>query len=72
MYELKAFPHPVFRGLGRRTNGFLLPDSEDIFGKSGISGKGSLDFEAESGEYTVYFNQHAAVGTAKVTAKANK
>lgn len=45
-----------------------LPESGDVFGKSGISGKGSLDFEAVSGEYTVYFKPHGAVGTATVTA----
>ena len=44
-----------------------LSDTGDVFGKSNISGKGSLDLEAASGEYTVYFNQHGAAGTATVT-----
>ena len=47
-----------------------LPNVGDVFGKSGVSGNGSLDFEAAPGEYTVYFNQHGAIGTATVTAKA--
>jgi len=46
-----------------------LPDTGDVFGKSGISGKGSLDIEVVPGEYTVYFNQHDAVGTATVNTK---
>ncbi len=47
-----------------------LPDAGDVFGKSGISGKGSLDFEASRGEYMVFFRQHGAIGSATVTAKA--
>lgn len=54
----------------RRANLSDLPNTGDLFGKSGVSGKGSLDFEAAPGKYTVYFEQHGAVGTANVTAKA--
>jgi len=46
-----------------------LSNTGDVFGKSGISGKGSLDLEVASGKYTVYFNQHGAVGSATVTTK---
>ena len=51
-----------------------LPSAADMtgegaFGKEDISGKGSLDFEAEPGEYTVHFTNNSAVGTARVTAK---
>lgn len=35
--------------------------------KTGVEGNGEEDFEAESGEYTVYFTMHGAVGTASVT-----
>lgn len=47
-----------------------LPATGDVFGKSGVSGKGSLDFEAAPGEYTVFIRQHGAIGSATVTAKA--
>ena len=47
-----------------------LSDTGEVFGRSGVSGSGSLDFEAAPGEYTVYFNRNGAAGTAKVTAKA--
>ena len=47
-----------------------LSASGDVYGKSGISGKGSIYFEASPGEYTVYFKQHGAVGTVTVTAQA--
>ena len=55
----------------RRSNLDDLPDSGDLFGKSGVSGKGDLDFGAAPGKYTVYFEQHGAVGSATVTAKAH-
>ena len=55
----------------RRANLSDLPNSGDLFGKSGVSGKGSLDFEAASGKYTVYFEQHGAAGKATVTAVAH-
>ena len=45
-----------------------LPDKGDVFGKSAVSGKGSLDFEATPGEYTVFIRQHGAIGSATVTA----
>ena len=47
-----------------------LSVSGDVFGKSRVSGKGSIYFEASPGEYTVYFKQHGAVGTVTVTAQA--
>ena len=47
-----------------------LSASGNVFGKSGVSGKGSIDFETAPGEYTVYFKQHGAVGTVTVTAQA--
>lgn len=46
-----------------------LHNAGNVFGKSGVSGKGSIDFEAEPGEYTVYFNPHDTIGSATVTAK---
>lgn len=46
-----------------------LPNTGNVFGKSGVSGKGSIDFEAEPGEYTVFFNPHDTIGSATVTAK---
>ncbi len=46
-----------------------LTSDGDIFGASSISGSGSLDFMALSGEYTVYFSMHDAVGSATVNAK---
>ncbi len=46
-----------------------LPNTGNVFGKSGVSGKGSIDFEAEPGEYTVYFNPHDTIGSATVTVK---
>ena len=45
-----------------------LPDTGEIFGVSGVSGTGSLDLAAESGDYTVWFSMHGAVGTATITA----
>ena len=44
-----------------------LPDSGEFFGKSGISGKGSLNFEVAPGEYEVYFKSHDSIGSATVT-----
>ena len=41
-----------------------LSDEGEVFGRSGITGKGSLDFKAGPGEYTLFFNMHDAVGTA--------
>lgn len=51
-----------------------LPTAEDMtgegsFGQSGVSGKGSLDFDAETGSYTAYFINHGMVGKVTVTAK---
>lgn len=46
-----------------------LPDQGEVYGKSGVSGKGELDFPADPGEYTLYFNMHGAVGSAQATAK---
>ena len=46
-----------------------LPDAGDGFGESGVTGSGSLDFAAESGDYTVCFTLHGAVGRAVVTAE---
>ena len=48
-----------------------LQNSGEIFGKSGISGKGTLDFDAAPGTYEVYFRTHEVIGTATVTEKAN-
>ena len=41
-----------------------LADEGDVFGKSGIEGSGTLDFEASPGEYTVFITIHKAVGSA--------
>lgn len=49
-----------------------LSSSGNVFGKSGISGKGSIDFEAEPGEYTIYFNPHDTIGSAIVTVKSSR
>jgi len=51
-----------------------LPDAEDMtgegaFGSEGITGKGSMDFEAAAGAYTVHITNHNVVGTATLTAK---
>ena len=46
----------------------LTADGE-IFGASGVSGKGSLDFAVSPGVYSVYFNMHDTVGTSTVSAK---
>ena len=46
-----------------------LPDSGEVFGKSGVSGKGSLAFEVAPGEYEVYFKSHDTIGSAIVTAR---
>ena len=54
----------------RRANLSDLPNTGDLFGKSGVSGKGSLDLDAAPGKYQVYFNPHGAIGTATVTTKA--
>ena len=35
--------------------------------QKGIEGNGGADFEAQSGEYTVYFTMNGAVGTATVS-----
>ena len=44
-----------------------LPVSGDVFGKLGISGKGTLDFEAAPGNYSIYYEPHNAVGRATIT-----
>ena len=49
-----------------------LSSSGNVFGKSGISGKGSIDFEAEPGEYEVYFKSHDTIGSAIVTVKSSR
>lgn len=51
-----------------------LPSAEDMtgdgaFGETGVSGKGSMDFDAAAGEYTVYIVNNGAVGSATLTAK---
>ena len=46
-----------------------LPAAGEVFGKSGVSGSGSLDFDAEAGNYTAYFVNHGMVGKVTVTAK---
>lgn len=51
-----------------------LPTEENMtgegsFGKQELTGKGSLDFEAEPGSYTVHITNHGAIGKATVTAK---
>ena len=45
-----------------------LPASGEVFGKSGVSGKGTLDFDVAPGTYKVYFKNHSVVGSATVTA----
>ena len=52
-----------------------LPTPEDMagegsFGQDGVSGKGSLDFDAAPGLYAVQITLHDAVGKAVITAKA--
>lgn len=46
-----------------------LQASGEVFGKSGVSGKGTLDLDAAPGVYEVYIKPHNAVGTATVTAR---
>lgn len=51
-----------------------LPETEELtgegaFGEQGLAGKGSLDFEAAEGTYTVHITNHSAIGKATVTAK---
>ena len=41
--------------------------SEYAIEQKGIEGNGEADFEAQSGEYTVYFTMNGAVGTATVS-----
>ena len=53
----------------RSSNLNNLPNAGEVFGKSGISGKGGIDFEAEPGEYSVFFNPHDTIGSATVTVK---
>ncbi|MBR0168485.1 MAG: hypothetical protein IJQ08_07415 [Synergistaceae bacterium] len=57
-----AVKSPVFKN---------LQNSGEIFGKSGISGKGTLDFDVAPGTYEVHFRPHDVVGWAIVTEKAN-
>ena len=55
-------------GLDVRSSAFdNLPDSGDVFGKSGISGQGSLNFDVAPGKYEVYFKSHNSIGSATVT-----
>ncbi len=42
---------------------------EGAFGQKAVSGKGSLDFDAEPGEYAVNIVNNDAIGSAKLTAK---
>jgi len=46
-----------------------LPESGEVYGRSGVSGNGALDFPAEEGVYTVFFQMHGAIGTAELTAE---
>lgn len=51
-----------------------LPTAEEMtgegaFGQAGVTGKGTLDFPAEAGTYTVFFVNHGVIGKASVTAK---
>ena len=46
-----------------------LQDSGNVFGKSGVSGKSTLGFDAAPGVYEVYFKSHNAAGSATVTAR---
>ena len=55
-----AVESPVFKNLQK---------SGEIFGKSGISGKGTLDLDAAPGTYEVHFRPHDVVGWAIVTEK---
>lgn len=57
-----AVESPVFKN---------LQNSGEIFGKSGISGKGTLDFDVAPGTYEVHFRPHDVVGWAIVTAKTH-
>ena len=50
-----------------------LPTAEEMtgegsFGTAELTGKSSLDFDAEPGDYTVYITNHGMVGNVKVTA----
>ena len=57
-----AVQSPVFKN---------LQNSGEIFGKSGVSGKGTLDFDVVPDTYEVHFRPHDVVGSATVTEKAN-
>lgn len=46
-----------------------LPKAGNVFGKSGVSGKGGIDFEAQPGEYTLFFKPHNTIGSATVSVK---
>ena len=60
-------------GLDVRSSVFdNLSDSGEVFGKSGVSGKGSLGFEVAPGEYEVYFKSHDTIGSAIVTVKSSR
>lgn len=53
----------------RNSNLDNLPNAGNVFGKSGVFGKGDIVFKAEPGEYTVFFNPHDTIGSATVTVK---
>ena len=44
-----------------------LPSEGEVFGRSALEGKGSLDLKAAEGSYTVYFNPHSAIGRVTVS-----
>ena len=46
--------------------------SDTAFGQDGVEGKGSLDFEADAGQYTAHFVFHDTIGKATVTAQKDK
>lgn len=45
-----------------------MAESPDLLGQGGVEGRGSLDFAAAPGAYTVIFYPHGTVGRATVTA----
>ena len=57
------------RDLFEAANMSDLSAEGEVFGKSSVSGSGSLDFEAAEGDYTVYFVIHDTIGTARVSTK---
>ena len=75
-YTLSAGSFDLALHKGEEGNGIFqetdlenLPDAGAVYGKSGVSGSGELNFPAEEGVYTVFFNMHGAIGSATMTAE---